>query len=108
VATTPTRRGRLVGLVLVAAVASGWLFGGRALDAVVAPGARATPGLMLVLMPVFARSPRTAPNFRRPVETRSPFTVNVTGLSSWRRFAMVVPAPRFTSSPRILSPTYER
>ena len=60
-ATTPTRRGRLVGLVLVAAVASGWLFGGRALDAVVAPGACAlvVTGLLVsrARRPRFVRDP---------------------------------------------------
>ena len=55
--------------------------------AVVAPADSTSPGERLVLTPVFAPGPTTTPYFRRPVETRSPFTVCFTSAPSCRRFA---------------------
>ena len=57
------------------------------------------PGSIMLLMPVLTSSPMITPSFLRPVSMSSPLNETLTGWSSKRRFATLVPAPKLHRSP---------
>jgi hypothetical protein len=71
------------------------------------PGRMSVPGASTEFAPILARSPTRAPNFSRPVEcSLAPIRTRIClSARSFRWFAMTQPASRFTSEPKIVSPT---
>jgi len=63
------------------------------------------PGISMHPIPVFTLSPMIAPSFLLPVSILFPFIVIFIVFSSSLRFAVMVPAPKFTFCPIMLSPT---